>query len=101
MENGKLLDQYATHDPLTGMPNRALFDAYLARACQRAGSNRQRVTVLLLDLDDFKPINSSLGYQLGDELLIAAGKRIKELVGDRGIAARVGGDEFGVLLSPG
>ena len=55
----------------------------------------------MLDLDDFKPINSSLGYQLGDELLIVAGKRIQELVGDRGIAARVGGDEFAVLLSPG
>jgi len=97
-ENEQLLDHHATHDLLTGLPNRTLFAADLARACQESVSSDKQVTVLHVDLDDFKPVNSSLGYSVGDQLLVAVGKRLEGTVGEFGVVARLGGDEFAVLL---
>ncbi|MGM0952371.1 MAG: bifunctional diguanylate cyclase/phosphodiesterase [Pseudomonadota bacterium] len=97
-ENEQLLDHHATHDLLTGLPNRTLFAADLARACQESVSSDKQVTVLHVDLDDFKPVNSSLGYSVGDQLLVAVGKRLEDTVGEFGVVARLGGDEFAVLL---
>ncbi|MDR9423724.1 MAG: EAL domain-containing protein [Marinobacter sp.] len=97
-ENEQLLHHHATHDLLTGLPNRTLFAADLARACQESVRSDKQVTVLHVDLDDFKPVNSSLGYSVGDLLLVAVGKRLEETVGEFGVVARLGGDEFAVLL---
>lgn len=97
-ENERLLDQHATHDLLTGLPNRTLFAANLAKACQESVGNDNKVTLLHVDLDDFKPVNNSLGYSVGDQLLITVAKRLQKAVGDLGLVARLGGDEFAIVL---
>lgn len=94
------LDYQAHHDPLTGLPNRALFENRLqaALACSQT-SNRQGA-VLFLDLDRFKHINDSLGHPVGDLLLKGIAQRLKEQVRDVDTVARLGGDEF-IILLPG
>ncbi|QPN45104.1 EAL domain-containing protein [Priestia aryabhattai] len=94
------LDYQAHHDPLTGLPNRALFENRLQAAltCPQA-SNRQGA-VLFLDLDRFKHINDSLGHPVGDLLLKGIAQRLKEQVRDVDTVARLGGDEF-IILLPG
>ncbi|MSP47921.1 MAG: EAL domain-containing protein [Alphaproteobacteria bacterium] len=87
------------HDPLTQLPNRALFLDRVAQAlfrARRAGSGR--FAVLCLDLDRFKLVNDSLGHRLGDELLAAVGRRLAEIAGAGQTVARPGGDEFAVLI---
>lgn len=88
----------AFHDPLTGLPNRALFLDRLEQAISRAERSRERVAVLFSDVDNFKVINDSLGHEIGDELLVQLGQRIRDSVRPGDTAARLGGDEFVVLL---
>jgi diguanylate cyclase (GGDEF)-like protein len=82
----------ATHDPLTLLANRALFDERM----QQAGSGD--VGVLLIDLDDFKEINDTLGHHVGDAVLVAVAERLRQCVRQGDTVARLGGDEFAVLL---
>jgi diguanylate cyclase (GGDEF)-like protein len=86
------------HDPLTGLPNRALMRDRLEVALARAERQAQPVGVLVLDLDNFKIINDSLGHQLGDELLRVVAERISKCLRAGDSAARMGGDEFTVLV---
>ncbi|MBP2322103.1 diguanylate cyclase (GGDEF)-like protein/PAS domain S-box-containing protein [Kibdelosporangium banguiense] len=87
----------ATHDPLTGLPNRALFQERLAEVF--AGGPETRVGLCYLDVDGFKVINDSLGHDVGDQLLVAVGTRLGALVhGPDRMVARMGGDEFVVLV---
>lgn len=97
-ENERLLNQYSTHDLLTGLPNRALFEAHLSYACQQEGQGAP-VSVIHVDLDDFKPVNNTLGYAIGDRLLKTMAERLQKTIGDRGLVARLGADEFAVLLT--
>lgn len=90
--------QTANQDPLTGLANRALFQTRLEDALVLAEGAGKGVGLLLLDLDDFKDINDTLGHAAGDQLLIETAARLMRLVGDRGTVARVGGDEFAVVL---
>ena len=89
----------ALHDPLTGLPNRALLLDRLAVAMRRsARHDTHRYAVLFIDLDRFKLINDSLGHQVGDQVLVAAAQRIQAGVRPADTIARLGGDEFAVLL---
>ena len=87
------------HDPLTGLPNRALFLDRLERARARAKrGGRNLFAVLFLDLDRFKVVNDSLGHPIGDQLLVAVAGRIETCIRPGDTVARLGGDEFAVLL---
>jgi diguanylate cyclase (GGDEF)-like protein/PAS domain S-box-containing protein len=88
----------AYHDPLTGVPNRFLFNEQFNLARARAFRYSERIALLLLDLDKFKEINDTLGHKMGDLLLQAVGRRLQELVRKEDVVARIGGDEFIVLL---
>ncbi len=95
------LKHAASHDALTGLPNRAHLLQHLADALRRHQRQvEHRIAVLFLDLDRFKVINDSVGHLVGDELLKEAGARIAAVVGQRGMVARLGGDEFAVLVEP-
>jgi diguanylate cyclase (GGDEF)-like protein len=91
----------ASHDALTGLPNRVSFQRRMVDVMRlyRADGER-RFAVLFLDLDRFKVINDSVGHLVGDDLLKEAGNRIAGVVGDSGMVARLGGDEFAILLEP-
>ena len=88
----------ATHDALTGLPNRVLFNDRLTLALAQAHRHQQKIAVMLLDLDQFKDINDTLGHNMGDQLLRVAGKRLKQLLRKSDTLARMGGDEFLFLV---
>jgi diguanylate cyclase (GGDEF)-like protein/PAS domain S-box-containing protein len=95
------LAHQAFHDPVTGLANRALFRDRVEHALERQGRDREPVSVLFMDLDDFKTINDSLGHAAGDRLLAEVGERVKNALRQADTAARLGGDEFAVLLEDG
>jgi diguanylate cyclase (GGDEF)-like protein len=88
----------ATHDPLTGLPNRSLFFDRLAHALAQAERRRERIAVLYLDLDGFKPVNDNFGHTVGDQVLMQVAARLAEGVRRSDTLARLGGDEFGVVF---
>jgi diguanylate cyclase (GGDEF)-like protein/PAS domain S-box-containing protein len=90
--------EMAYHDPLTGLPNRQLFTDRLEMALARADREGTKFAVLMMDLDRFKEINDSLGHTAGDDLLVAAGARLKGLFRRLDTVSRFGGDEFVILL---
>jgi diguanylate cyclase (GGDEF)-like protein len=91
------LQRLVLHDPLTGLPNRAAFLDRVEAAVASRSANPSPLSVLFVDLDDFKAVNDTLGHDAGDELLAEAAARLRSKVGDA-MAARLGGDEFGVLV---
>ena len=90
--------QMATHDHLTGLPNRVLFNEELQLALARAERRGRQVAMFFMDLDRFKNINDTLGHTFGDRVLQEAAKRLAGCVRDSDIVARLGGDEFVLLL---
>lgn len=92
------LRHQAFHDPLTQLPNRALFLDRLTHALRVSERRPRQLAVLFIDLDRFKVVNDSLGHAAGDALLIAAANRIVDAVGPGDTVARFGGDEFVILL---
>lgn len=88
----------ATHDSLTGLSNRALFSASLAKALARAKRNNVGGAIMVIDLDNFKEVNDTLGHAVGDELLVKVADRLAREVRETDVASRIGGDEFSVLL---
>ena len=92
------LAHQAFHDGLTGLANRVLFRNRLEHAFTLAERNGAAVGVLFVDLDDFKDVNDTLGHAVGDQLLVAVGQRIAQAIGAGNTAARMGGDEFAILV---
>ncbi len=86
------------HDLLTGLPNRAKFRDHLGRALVYGKRKQQALSIMILDLDNFRVVNDSLGHGVGDELLIHIAARLRQCLGDDEVLARLGGDEFAVLL---
>ena len=95
----EIIRHQATHDTLTGLPNKFLFMDLLRLEMNEARRNNRKLAVLFLDLDRFKDINDTLGHDIGDHLLIEVAARLKECVRDSDIVSRIGGDEFNILLS--
>jgi PAS domain S-box/diguanylate cyclase (GGDEF) domain len=92
------LEHMALHDPLTGLPNRAMLGRQLGCALQNAIHTNTRVALLMLDLDHFKNVNDSFGHHYGDELLHQVSARLKNQLRTTDIVCRLGGDEFTILL---
>ena len=92
------IQRVAHHDSLTGLPNRLLFNDRLNQAISLAKRDSRHFALLYLDLDRFKPVNDKLGHTAGDELLQAVAARIRREVRESDTVARVGGDEFAVIL---
>ncbi|HEX3583054.1 MAG TPA: EAL domain-containing protein, partial [Thermoanaerobaculia bacterium] len=93
------IEYQAYHDTLTGLPNRALFRDRLTVALAHARRTHTPVAVMFLDLDSFKLVNDTLGHSLGDELLKVIASRLKSVLREEDTIARMGGDEFTVLVA--
>ncbi|BCR04485.1 hypothetical protein DESUT3_15540 [Desulfuromonas versatilis] len=98
LKNEEKLKHLAHHDPLTGLPNRILLRDRLEHALARAQRDGHRCALLFFDLDRFKMINDSMGHGFGDKVLKAVGRRLQGQVREADTLARIGGDEFVVLL---
>ena len=92
------LERLATHDPLTGLPNRSLYADRLAQALRQAERSREPLVVAMFDLDDFKRINTRHGHLAGDAVLKAVARRTRRAIRANDTVARVGGDEFALVL---
>jgi diguanylate cyclase (GGDEF)-like protein len=94
----KRLSQEATHDALTGMPNRRFFDKWADHLIKKNIRDYQPFTLMLIDLDGFKKVNDTLGHGAGDEVLKQAAVRLQNTLRGNELLARLGGDEFGLLI---
>ena len=97
-ENHRYLEELAHRDPLTGLANHRRFQEVLGKELALARSESRPLAVVLLDLDDFKRINEARGHPFGDEVLGAVADSLRSAMRGLGIVARVGGDEFGIVL---
>ena len=94
----ELFRYQALHDALTGLPNRVLLRDRLQQALARSRRNADHLAVLMVDLDDFKYVNDSLGHEFGDKLLVEVARHLRESLRAEDTAARLGGDEFAVIV---
>jgi len=92
------LDRLATHDSLTGLPNRLMFSQLLNHSIQSARHHKRRIAVLFVDLDRFKIINDTLGHDAGDQLLKEIAIKFKQSLRAADVVSRLGGDEFIILI---
>ncbi len=97
LESEQRIAHMALHDFLTDLPNRYALDSRLEIELNRARRLGSRVSVLLIDLDNFKDVNDTFGHDAGDQLLVAVGQRLKQALRDIDTTCRLGGDEFAVL----
>ncbi len=89
----------AYHDPLTGLDNRLGLRTRLVEALAAAGASRSRIAVMMIDVDRFKTINDTLGHDAGDRVIVELARKIRGAAHERDIVARIGGDEFVVVLT--
>lgn len=98
-ENETLAHQ-ASHDSLTGLPNRSFFEGRLSRSVRNAIKHHEGLALLFLDSDRFKHINDNFGHAAGDAVLVSVANRVRAQLREHDLVARLGGDEFAVLLTP-
>lgn len=98
-EDEDRLTYQALHDTLTGLANRASFEAHLQASIQKCSEKKTHFSLMFLDLDGFKGINDTLGHEVGDRVLIHVSKVLSECVRDKDVVARLGGDEFAIILN--
>jgi diguanylate cyclase (GGDEF)-like protein len=98
-EQTRRLEQEAMHDPLTGLPNRRLFDDRLLQAISRSSRTQLSAAVFIIDLDNFKIINDTLGHRAGDLVLARVGTMLRSKIRSSDTLARCGGDEFNVIVN--
>ncbi len=98
-DNERRIRELAYYDPLTGLPNRRLLEDRLQVALAHADRSKRSLAAMFVDLDRFKRINDSLGHEVGDRLLIEVAQRLRSCLREEDTVARVGGDEFLILLS--
>lgn len=98
LEKNKVIEHMAYHDALTNLPNRRLFNEQLIKKINKAKTTNQTLGILFLDLDRFKYVNDSLDHVMGDKLLQKVGNRLLETVRKEDFLARVGADEFVIIL---
>ncbi len=94
----KVLEYQATHDNLTGLPNRLLLLDRIEHAITKVVRHQMVGGLIFIDLDNFKEVNDTLGHDVGDSLLIMVAKTIREVIRDEDTLARIGGDEFIILV---
>ncbi|QYK00833.1 diguanylate cyclase domain-containing protein [Shewanella psychrotolerans] len=92
------LHRLAHHDALTGLPNRLMLEQHLLKSIQRARAQNTRVALVFIDLNGFKEINDTLGHKAGDQVLVACAKRLNALKQPSDLVARIGGDEFVMVV---
>jgi len=92
------LEYQATHDALTGLPNRTLFNDRLEHSIEKAKRTKNKIALFFIDLDHFKEINDSLGHDVGDEVLKIATQRLNHVIRMEDTLARLGGDEFSIIM---
>ncbi|HEY9163974.1 MAG TPA: GGDEF domain-containing response regulator [Magnetovibrio sp.] len=92
------LQKEALHDSLTGLGNKGLFEAQLKQAAKRAARDQEKLGLLIIDLDNFKPVNDKYGHKVGDLLLQQVSDRIVKELRASDVVARIGGDEFAAIL---
>ena len=97
-QGDETIRQLAYYDVVTGLPNRALLNDRIHMALAHARRDKQKLAIMMLDLDRFKDINDTLGHSMGDQLLRSVGNRLRNLLRDNDTVSRIGGDEFIVLL---
>ena len=98
-EKNRELARLAATDPLTGLPNRRSFDAYLERQAVGARRYADALSLVLLDIDEFKAVNDRFGHDVGDEVLREVGRRLREACRAGDTVARIGGEEFALILT--
>ena len=98
-ETEKQLEYLAYYDALTELPNRVMFYDRLQQAISTAKRDNHLLALMMIDLDKFKQVNDTLGHDAGDELLIVVAQKLKSLVRDSDTVARIGGDEFKIILT--
>ena len=91
--------QQAYFDTLTGLPNRRMLRDRLEQEIRKSRRDRQQLAILFIDLDHFKEVNDTLGHDRGDQLLVEAARRLKDCVRESDTVARMGGDEFTIILA--
>ena len=96
--NELIMERMAHHDPLTGLPNRQLFNDRIGQALRQAERDRTSLALMYVDLDRFKPVNDTYGHEAGDQLLVHVSAGLLAAVRRRDTVARMGGDEFVILL---
>ena len=100
-EQNEKMEFLATHDPLTGLFNRTSLEMQMNHALARSRRAGSRIAALFIDLDNFKAVNDTAGHSAGDELLRQVSSRLESCLRDSDLAARIGGDEFAVILEDG